>query len=113
MEDLHLHNHGQKAIKMIPNKEEITEVSELFTLLSDPTRLQIFWILAHSEECVYNIAMLITMSAPVVSFHLRYLKQAGLIKNRREGKEMHYSLNDSKTALHLAKIVDQFFDKHQ
>ena len=57
------------------------------SLLSDPSRLRIFWLLCHCEECVMNISALVDMSSPAVSHHLRNLKASGLIVSRREGKE--------------------------
>ena len=69
------HQHGKKNIGSI--KAELSKTTrfsstaEIFKQLSDPTRLQIFWLLCHQEECVINIAALLDMSSPAVSHHLR------------------------------------------
>ncbi|HEO8219418.1 TPA: winged helix-turn-helix transcriptional regulator, partial [Streptococcus agalactiae] len=63
-------------------------VAEIFKQLSDPTRVRIFWLLSHQEECVINIAAWMDMSSPAVSHHLRSLYQCGLITSRRDGKEV-------------------------
>lgn len=110
MENLHNHGHLSIPEKEIPSDTKLIDSSEIFSLLSDPTRLKILLILCHSEQCVYNLAAYIKMSAPVVSHHLRFLKQAGIIKNRREGKEVHYSLCDTKKAKLVHHIIDQLIE---
>ena len=58
--------------------------------MSDPKRVQIFWILCHCEECVTDLAAITGMSSPAVSHHLRVLKECDLIESRRDGKEVCY-----------------------
>lgn len=70
--------------------EHFQTVSELFRQLSDSSRIRIFWLLCHCEECVLNISALMDMSSPAVSHHLKQLKTSGLIVSRREGKEVCY-----------------------
>lgn len=65
-------------------------MSDVFKLLADPSRVRIFWLLCHCEECVVNISYLTGMTSPAVSHHLRQLRAAGLIQSRREGKEVYY-----------------------
>lgn len=107
-----LHNHGlntESVLEMMPDMHHFIEAAGAFQQLSDGTRLRIFWLLCHVEECVCNIAAAVEMTDAAVSHHLRNLKQNGLIENRREGKEMYYRLADNEKA-HLAhKIVDDFF----
>ena len=70
------HNHGESAdelFSLLPAPLEFQTSSELFGLLSDESRLRIFWILCHYEECVINY-LLVGMSSPAVSHHLRQLK---------------------------------------
>ena len=62
-------------------------VADIFKQVGDPTRVRIFWLLCHCEECVQNISALMEMSSPAVSHHLRGLKDNGLIVSRRVGKE--------------------------
>lgn len=108
-EKLHIHkshcSNTQFIIDNIPSRLAFEETSLLFQLLNDATRLQIFWILCHSEECVYNIARLINISSPLVSFHLRFLKQEKIIVSKRIGKEVHYKLADTKIASILKETV--------
>ena len=85
---------------------ECERVSDCFGTLSDATRLKIFCLLCHSELCVMNIAELIGMSSPAVAHHLRLLKSAGLILNKRKGREMYYKLSDSAEAGEIHKAMD-------
>ena len=92
------HHHGndeERIISRLPSQETIDDVSILLKQLSDPTRLKIFWILCHMEECVINIAAIMDMSSPAISHHLRLLKACGLITSRRNGKEMYYKAADT------------------
>lgn len=106
MEHLHLpHDHGHRAehiLEHLPAANEFHLVSDLFKQLSDATRVRIFWILCHCEECVINLSAMMEMSSPAVSHHLRQLKSAQLIVSRREGKEVYYKAaeNESARALH-------------
>ena len=106
------HDHGQdmdKILSAMPDMDAFQLVAEAFRLISDPTRLRILWILCHSEQCVQNIASAVDMSPPAVSHHLKMLKSAGLIVNRREGKEIHYTLSGSVEAFVVHQVVDQMF----
>ena len=67
----------------------------VFKALSDETRLRILKLLEHGELCVCDIVVAFDMIQPKVSFHLSVLKQAGLLRDRREGKWMHYRIDDS------------------
>jgi len=71
------------------------ELLPLFKALSDETRLRIVKLLENGELCVCHIVAAVDMSQPKVSFHLKALKESGLVKDRREGKWMHYRLNES------------------
>lgn len=107
------HNHGNNEEKIrehLPGENEIAGVSEAMKQLGDPSRLRIFWLLCHCEECVLNIAAIVNMSSPAVSHHLRLLKSSGLIVSRREGKEMYYKLAETPEALLLHKSIDDIFD---
>ena len=78
--------------------------------MCDPTRLRILWLLAHSEQCVNNISVAIGMSASAVSHHLRVLRQADLIVNRREGKEIYYKLAQDQMSVLIHKMIDDVFE---
>ena len=100
------HDHGNREKRQLREQlsrgEDFAAVAEVFRLLDDSTRLRIFWLLCHCEECVINIAALTEMSSPAVSHHLRLLKSSGLIVARRAGKEMYYRAADTEIvdALH-------------
>ncbi|MCI2061320.1 MAG: metalloregulator ArsR/SmtB family transcription factor [Eubacteriaceae bacterium] len=107
------HAHNDATVKLLqerPDAETFTEVSGVFALISDATRLKILWLLCHTEECVINIAAAAEMSSPAVSHHLRLLRQAGLIKSHKEGKEVYYTLADSEEAQLVHTIIDATFD---
>ena len=104
------HDHGQNEEKIrehMPGENEIAGVSEALKQLGDPSRLRIFWLLCHCEECVLNIASIVNMSSPAVSHHLRLLKSSGLIVSRREGKEMYYRTADTELAQVLHHTIER------
>ena len=68
----------------MPKEEDFQIVSDLFKLLCDRSRVRIFWLLCHCEQCVINLSSIVGMSSPAVSHHLRQLKNSGLIVSRRE-----------------------------
>ncbi len=108
-----LHNHNQnieKILEAMPQEKDFFKASDIFQQLCDPTRLRILWLLAHSEECVNNIACAVGMSTSAVSHHLRNLRQTGLIVNHRCGKEIYYKLAETKTALLIHKMIDDVFE---
>ncbi|EHL18897.1 hypothetical protein HMPREF9628_01949 [Peptoanaerobacter stomatis] len=86
----------------IPVEEEVYELADLFKIFSDSTRIKILCILFESEMCVYDLSSILNMSQSAVSHQLRLLKQSKLVKHRREGKIIFYSLSDD----HIRKIID-------
>ena len=78
----------------IPSSEVIDDLSELFKILGDPTRTKILFVLEQGDFCVSDISNAVSMTKYAVSHQLRLLKQAKLVKCRRDGKEMIYSLDD-------------------
>ena len=103
----HGHHNEEKIWKHLPAEAEISGVSEAMRQLGDPSRLRIFWLLCHCEECVVNIAAIVNMSSPAVSHHLRILKSSGLIVSRREGKEMYYKTADTDLAQMLHHMIEK------
>ena len=73
----------------------MNELLNIFKALSDETRLRIMKLLEHGELCVCDIVAAFDMIQPKVSFHLGVLKKAGLLKDRKQGKWMHYRIDDS------------------
>lgn len=107
------HNHGNNEEKIrehLPGENEIAGVSEAMKQLGDPSRLRIFWLLCHCEECVINISALVGMSSPAVSHHLRQLKAGGLIVSRREGKEVYYRAADTQAARLLHRVIEEMME---
>lgn len=94
---------AQKALDTMPPSEELEELADFYKVFGDPTRLKILYVLLCSEMCVFDIANLIGMSQSAVSHQLRVLKQLDLVKNRREGKTIFYSLSDD----HIVSILSQ------
>ena len=74
----HGHHNEEEIMKHMPGEDEIAGVSEAMKQLGDPSRLRIFWLLCHCEECVLNIAAIVNMTSPAVSHHLRLLTSSGL-----------------------------------
>jgi len=87
----------------IPKEATLFELAELFKVLGDGTRVKILYALLSSEMCVCDIAALLQMTQSAISHQLRVLKQSRLVKYRREGKVVYYSLDDE----HVKQIFDQ------
>ena len=95
------HQHDENAEQLlchIPSSDNFNLLADLFRQLGDGTRLRLFWLLCHCEECVTNLSAMMQMSSPALSHHLRLLKDAGLITSRRSGKEVYYRAADTLTA---------------
>jgi len=87
----------------MPKEETLYDLAELFKVFGDTTRIKILWALDEAEMCVCDIAALLNMTQSAISHQLRVLKQAKLVKNRKEGKVVYYSLDDE----HVRQIFDQ------
>ena len=87
----------------IPPKETMEQIAELFKGFADPTRVHILSLLSQKERCVTEIAEEVQLSQSAISHQLRILKQMHLIKYRRDGKNLWYSLADDhvKTILQM------------
>jgi DNA-binding transcriptional ArsR family regulator len=113
MHDTNLPHHHHECNKLSEIKEQLDKtndfliVADVFKQLDDTSRLKIFWLLCHMEECVINIASLMDMSTPAVSHHLKQLKAGNLIESRREGKEVYYKASDSKQSRYLHKAIEE------
>ncbi len=78
----------------MPEEEILYDLAELFKVFGDSTRVRILCALDEAEMCVCDIAVLLNMTQSAISHQLRVLKQARLVKNRRDGKVVYYSLDD-------------------
>lgn len=74
--------------------DEAGKVAELFKALSDPNRVRIIGLLAHTEMCVGDLCMALEMSQPAVSYQLRILRTLHIVRARKEGKHVFYTLDD-------------------
>lgn len=107
------HNHGritESALSQLPIAEDCQAVASVFKQMGDGSRIRIFWLLCHCEECVINISSIVGMSSPAVSHHLRQLRSGGLITSRREGKEVYYKASDSRQAQLLHQFLEQMME---
>ncbi|MGN1198600.1 MAG: ArsR/SmtB family transcription factor [Acetatifactor sp.] len=101
---------SEQTLKIIdekmPPEEELQDLAEFFKVFGDATRLKILYVLLCAEMCVYDIATVLGMTQSAISHQLRVLKQMDLVKYRREGKTIFYSLADS----HIVTILSQGLD---
>ena len=93
----------QQVQALMPPEEELYDLADLFRVFGDTTRIKILYVLFESEMCVCDIAQLLGMTQSAISHQLRSLKQSKLVKYRREGKTVFYSLADG----HVRTILDQ------
>lgn len=99
-----IHEDVVNAVKeKMPQEEKLYDLAELFKVFGDTTRIKILWALAESEMCVCDIAVLLNMTQSAISHQLRVLKQTRLVKNRKDGKVVYYSLDDA----HVKRIFEQ------
>ena len=85
----------------MPDTVALYELADLFKLFGDSTRIGILWALSESEMCVFDLCALLKMKQPAVSHQLKNLKQTRVVKSRREGKVVYYSLDDE----HISKLL--------
>ncbi len=91
--DIHTDN-IETARRNMPSEEALREISEMFKVLSDCTRLKIMQALSIAELCVCDLCEVLDMNSSAVSHQLRILRGSGLVRFRREGKNVYYSLQD-------------------
>ena len=87
----------------MPDEEELYDLAELFKVFGDSTRIRILFVLSSAEVCVCDLARVLNMTQSAISHQLRILKQNKLVKSRREGKSIFYSLADG----HVSTIIAQ------
>ena len=90
------------AIKNKPNKENLENLSELFKVIGDLTRLKILWTLDNNEMCVCDIANVLNMTKSSISHQLAVLRENEIVKSRKSGKEVYYTLDDE----HISKLYE-------
>lgn len=103
-ESVEVHEELLKIVdEKLPEEEELYDLAELFKVFGDSTRIRILFVLFEAEVCVCDLAQALNMTQSAVSHQLRILKQNKLVKSRREGKSVFYSLADD----HVRSIIDQ------
>ena len=101
---IHAHEDIVKKVqKEMPSEDTLYDLTELFRIFGDSTRVRILYVLFEAEMCVCDIAQLLGMTQSASSHQLRALKNARLVKSRREGKTVFYTLADD----HVKTIIDQ------
>ena len=106
----HDHGNARRAAQLqrqLRRGGSFDSVAGVFQLLDDGSRVRIFWLLCHCEECVLNISSLMNMSSPAVSHHLKQLKANGLIVSRRDGKEVYYRAADTQQSALLHRVIEE------
>lgn len=93
----------KKVTDSLPQEEQLYDLADFFKVFADTTRIKILYVLFESEVCVCDLASLLGMTQSAISHQLRILKQSKLVKNRRDGKTIFYSLADD----HIKSILGQ------
>jgi ArsR family transcriptional regulator len=98
-----IHRNIIRIVKQaLPDPIHLYDLADLFKLFGDSTRLGIIWALSESEMCVCDLCALLKMKQPAVSHQLKNLKQARIVKSRRDGKVIYYALDDD----HIRKLLN-------
>jgi ArsR family transcriptional regulator len=106
-EYIHIHDEVVNQVKnSMPEEERLYELADFFKVFADSTRIKILYALLQSEMCVCDLAQLLNAGQSTISHQLRMLKQMKLVKYRREGKTIFYSLSDD----HIQMILNQGFN---
>lgn len=93
---------SDKITKEMPEETQLYDLAELFKVFGDSTRIRILYVLSEAEICVGDIAQILNMTQSAISHQLRILKQNKLVKVRRDGKQIYYSLADDHVRVILA-----------
>lgn len=92
----------KETFKTIPQLEDISQMAEIFKALSDPSRLKIVLALLNQEHCVCDIAVICNQTDSAISHQLRILRTLKIVKNRRDGKIIYYSIDDD----HVVSLIN-------
>ena len=97
------HEKVERVRNLLPDNQDIIELSETFKVLSDPTRLKIVLALACEEICVCDLATLVNVTVSAISHQLRLLRNMRLVSYRKEGKMVYYKLDDE----HVENLIQE------
>jgi ArsR family transcriptional regulator len=96
----------EKSKNNMPSENQISDLSDFFKILGDPTRMKILWALDGAELCVCDLAVELNMTKSAISHQLNSLRASKLVKFRRDGKNVFYSLDDE----HVNQIIEVALD---
>ncbi|CCK78392.1 MULTISPECIES: ArsR/SmtB family transcription factor [Desulfobacula] len=96
----------KETVKTIPKQKDIGQMADIFKALSDPSRLKIVLALLNQEHCVCDIAVICNQTDSAISHQLRILRTLKIVKNRREGKIIYYSIDDE----HVTSLINMSLD---
>lgn len=105
----YIHVHGdivKRVNEQMPEEDKLYDLADFFKVFADSTRIKILYVLMCGEMCVCDLAQILNMTQSAISHQLRTLKQMDLVRNRREGKTVFYSLADG----HIKTILSQGMD---
>lgn len=103
----------QHVVKNLPDQVVLENLAELFKTLGDPTRARILWALSVHEMCVCDLTNVMGMSQSAVSHQLRLLKQAKLVRSRRDGRVVYYSMADAHVSLLFSQGLEHVQEKEE
>ena len=106
MENITKDTNTKRTSKEIPDLDVLFELADLFKVFGDSTRLRIMYIISDTEMSVLSIAEALNMEQSTISHQLRVLRQNKLVKVRREGKQIYYTLDDD----HVKRIIEMGLD---
>lgn len=110
----HPHKEWIKEVKAVmPNEEDLYDVAELFKVFGDSTRTRILAVLFHHELCVCDICKIVEMTKSAVSHQLKVLRNYNLVKFRKQGKEVFYSLADEHVFMIYEKALEHILEKKE
>lgn len=101
----------EKVINRQPDLDELYDLAELFKVFGDSTRIRLMSVLLGEEMCVCDLAEVLSMNQSAISHQLKILKQAKLVKSRRDGKQVYYSLADDHVSTILAMGLEHIEEK--
>lgn len=110
-EEEHVHEHIVEDVAMrMPDEDTLCDLAEFYKVFADSTRIKILYALLNSEMCVCDISKVLEISQSAISHQLRMLKQMKLVKFRRDGKSIFYSLSDDHIKIILSKGMEHIFE---
>lgn len=109
---IHAHEDTVKAVKQqMPADETLYDLAELYKIFGDSTRIKILYVLLESEMCVCDISTLLGISQSAISHQLKLLKQSDLVRPRRDGKTVFYSLADDHVKTIISNGMEHISEK--